>query len=297
MLTRICQPGIERCLGTTKDIVGAGCFALFLLAVASALAANVAYADEPEPEICRRAKALGYDESKELLKFSSKRELCTMRFWNLFQPKPLAQIFNEDEHKQYDEAIRQGHCKQATEILSKHFDMAHPGAPPHQSNRSDSLSWRVSMSRHYYDSLGLCHLLRHLRLALEDIDAAGLKPRPFWSWRENYFGAETKFPSPVREMYSAVASLLRDMGRTQSPKVALAVLKLSNEGRALKLHPHYEIYIARRLRELGVSDPLIDEIVSRPLDPETIRSIAEKVKRKDPSGIPKFPEYETNRNP
>jgi len=252
--------------------------------------AHPALADKNEPEICHRAKALGYDEGKELLQFSSKRELCTRRFWYLFRPKPLAQILDKDEQKEYHTATEQGDCKRAASLLSKRFDAAHPDAPRHLSDSAHQFHWRGAMTLHYYDSLGLCDDLRFLQVALKDIDAAGLKPRPFWNWRKNYFGAQTKFPRPVQQMYSAVARLLRNMGRTQSPKVALAVLRISNEGRALKLHPHYEVYIAHRLRALGVSDPLLDELINRPLDAQVSASIREKIRRKEPSGLPTFPE-------
>jgi len=146
------------------------------------------------------------------------------------------------------------------------------------------------MSRHFYESIGLCNDLRQLRRALTDVDTAGLEPRPFWSWRKNFYVPTTTFPPPVRNMYSAVASLLYEMGRTQSPKVALAVLRVSNEGRALKLHHHYEVYIAIRLREFGMSDNVIKDIIERPLDQKTRRLIEKRVSEKNPSDLPKFPE-------
>jgi len=63
---------------------------------------NVAFAADGEPEMCRRAKALGYDESTDVMfKYIGipidKHEHCTRRFWELFQPNPLVQILTGDE--------------------------------------------------------------------------------------------------------------------------------------------------------------------------------------------------------
>lgn len=288
-----CKPSVEPCNRTPKTAVAAVGLTLSFLTMAIVLAGDTAVAAGDEPEMCRRAKALGYDENTDVfLKYIQtpidRQEHCTKRFWQHFQPKPLAKILSSDELRTYHERITSGDCIGATEILSERFAAAHPTAPNHRDNFSSRSSWRSGMSTHFYDSIGLCNRLGHLRRVLGKIDAAGIVPRPFWNWRANYFAPPATYPPPVREMYLTVGSLLREMGSTQSPKVALAVLRVSNEGRALKLHPHYEVYIALRLRELGMTDPLITKIINRPLDVKTRRYIEERVEKKDPSDLPKF---------
>ena len=294
-MTYFCKLSIEPCIRGTKTAAAAVGLTLSFLTMAVVLAGDTAFAAGDEPKICSRAKALGYDESTDVfLKYIKssidKRELCTKRFWELFQPKPLVQILGDDEQRQFYAAIDQGDCNKATELLSARFAAAHPMAPLHRTDASSRLSWRVAMSHHFYESIGLCKDLRQIDRALADIDTEGLKPRPFWSLRKNFYVPTTTFPPPVRNMYSSVASLLYEMGRTQSPKVALEVLRVSNEGRALKLHPHYEVYIALRLRELGMADPIINDLIERPLDPKTRRLVEERVRNKDPGDLPKFAE-------
>lgn len=266
-----------------------------LHAVAARLLATIilaplpANASDTDPEICQRAKALGYDESKELLKFSSKRELCTLRFWNLFQPKPLEQVLDAAELTRYHHAIAQRNCSRALTLLSDNFAAAHPDAPPHLSGELKGLNWRTSMSRHYYPSLGLCQDLRSIRRALRDVTEAGLEFRPFWSRRENFYQTLQRFPKPVRRVYSGVGRLIHSLARTRSPKVALALLRLSDDGKAIKLHPQYELYIALRLHRHGLTDTLIDKIIRRPIDPLVRANIADKAKRATPHGLSMFP--------
>ncbi len=259
------------------------------LLVAAIFAMLPAQASDTDPEICQRAKALGYDESKEMLKFSSKRELCTFRFWNLFQPKPLEQILDAAELAHYYQAIERGDCSRALTLLSDNFATAHPDAPPHLSGELKGLSWRSSMSKHYYTSLGLCEDLRSIKRALKDVAEADLEFRPFWSRRENFYNPIGRFPKPVQRVYSGVGRLIHNLARTRSSKVALALLRLSDDGKAVRLHPHYELYIAFRLRNLGLTDMLIDKIIARPLDPVVRANIADKAKRAASRGLSVFP--------
>jgi len=257
--------------------------------VAMTVVAYPASASDIEPQICRSLKALGYDESKELLTFSSKRRLCTMRFWTLFQPRPLEQILTATERTKYDQAIERNDCKRATDVLSDNFEAAHPDAPPHRADALSRSFWRNSIATHYYESLGLCRDLRSVRQALKDIAEAGIEARPFWNMQENYYGAQTKFSIPVRNMYSGIARLLNNLNRTRSHKVALALLRLSDAGKAIKFHRHYELYMAIRLRNLGVNGPLIKEIIDRPIDADLRARVEGMAKRKDSAGIPMYP--------
>jgi len=294
-MTFFCELSTEPRIRTTRIVAAVGGLALSFLTMAFVLAADTAFAAGDGPEMCRRAKSLGYDESKDVfLKYIKtpidKRELCAKRFWELFQPKPLVQILDDDEQRQFSAEIERGDCNKATEVLSARFAAAHPTAPRHRTDDSSRSSWRAAMARHFYESIGLCKDLKQMYRALAFIDAAGLKARPFWSLRKNFYVPTPTFPPPVRNMYSSVASMLYEMRRTQSPKVALEVLRVSNEGRALKLHPHYEVYIALRLRELGMADPVINYIIERPLTPKTRRLIEERVSNKDPGDLPRFTE-------
>ncbi|MEO0797779.1 MAG: hypothetical protein AAFY53_01085 [Pseudomonadota bacterium] len=242
-----------------------------------------------EPEICQRAKALGYDESKELRSFSNKKEHCITRFWGLYRPKPLAQVFDASAMSEYDRATERGDCKGATKLLSQHFDAAHPDAPSHRADEWHFFNWRIAMERHFYPTLGLCRDLSGISNALKRISDANIEYRPFWSRKENFYYSVKGFPLPVQSLYTRVGSLLNNLGRTRSPKVALALLKLSDTGKAIRLHAHYELYIAYRLRDLGVEDPLVDKIIIRAIKPGIRTTIADKAKRKEQSGIPMFP--------
>jgi len=267
-----------------------GGLALLFLTMAFVPTGETAFAAGDDPEICRRAKALGYDESKELRNFSSKRELCIMRFWELYRPKPLAQVLSASAMSEYDRATERGDCKRATNLLSKHFDATHPDAPPHRADELNFINWRIAMARHFYPSLGLCRDLLSIQIALRRISEAGIAFRPFWSRRENYYYSVKRFPLPVQSLYTRVGNLINNLGRTRSPKVALALLKLSDAGKVIRLHAHYELYLAYRLRDLGVEDPLVDRFINRAIDPAIRATIADKAKRQAPSGVPIFPE-------
>ncbi len=244
-------------------------------------------------EICRRAKALGYDESKQPVlghEVLSKKERCTKAFWAKFEPRPLNEILNDADNAAYHVAIENGDCTRAENLLRESFSAAHPDA---LSTRFEDMMldyWRHNMERHFYPSLGLCGDLRTIRKSLKEIVREGIKTRPFWSFKENHYPRSTKFPFHLRQMYAGVANMIYGLSLTQSPKVALALLRLSREGKAVKFHPHYELYLALRLQGFGVEDPLIDTVINGNFEPAERTRVAEKAKQKNSTGIPMFPD-------
>jgi hypothetical protein len=275
--------GVEGAWLVRLAVVAVFAAAMFLVHPASARAT--------EFEICRLAKELGYDIDKELpliARMRSKRDLCTSRYWELYRPKPLEQVLDAADLARYHRAIEKGDCRRAAALIDDRFDAAHPDALPHRSDEFHQRSWRGRIAEHYVE-LGVCDSLQYIKWSLKKIDAAGIKARPFWGARENYFRSGSPYPAPVQNMYSGVAGLLYRLDHFKSPKVALALLRLSHEARAVKFHPHYELYLALRIRGMGVEDPLIDEIVSRPLDRAIRSRIVEMADGKSSSGIPRFP--------
>lgn len=243
-------------------------------------------------EICRRAKALGYDESKEPVighQILNKKEHCTKAFWAKFKPRPLNEILNNADQAAYHTAIERGDCIDAEILLRERFSLAHPEAPLKQFENMMLDYWRHNMERHFYPSLGLCADLKTIRTSLKVLTREGIRARPFWSLQENHYPRSTKFPFHQRQMYAGVANMIYALGQTQSPKVALALLRLSKDGKAVKFHPNYELYLALRLQGFGVEDPLIDTVIGEPVDPIVRGRIAEQARQQNSTSIPMFP--------
>lgn len=277
-----------------KEVVRLGWHTLCAVLLTSILIVQPAFAaSDQEHEMCRRAKALGYDESRKPVfghEVLSKTERCTKAFWREFKPQPLNEILGDaDSISNYHEAIEQGDCKRAENLLRQGFSIAYPGLPSKRSKDMMLDYWRNNMITHFYPSLGLCVELHNIRNSLKEVVASGIKARPFWSLRENHYPRSTKFPFHLRQMYAGVANMIYALNLTQSPKVALALLRLSREGKAIKLHPDYELYLALRLQGAGIHDPLIDTVIDQDFAPRDRARIAKKAKQKTSDGIAMFP--------
>ena len=53
-----------------------------------------------------------------------------------------------------------------------------------------------------------------------------------------------------------------------NPELLKALLRLSTEGKAIRMHPEYEYYLALWLRAAGERDPIVQSILDRPIDPK-----------------------------
>lgn len=87
-----------------------------------------------------------------------------------------------------------------------------------------------------------------------------------------------------------LANMIYALGLTQSPKVALALSKLSRDGKAVKFRPDYELYLAFWLQGYGVEDPLIDAVTHGSFELAVRARIAEKAEQKNSTYIPMFPD-------
>lgn len=277
----------------TKMFARAGRSAVLLaLAIIPNLVDPAIASPDQNLEICHRATALGYDASKEPVighQMLSKLERCTKAFWAKFKPRPLDEILNDADQAAYHKAIDQGDCISAQNLLRQHFSRAHPEAPSVHFEDMMFDYWGHNMERNFYPSLGLCRDLKTIRTSLKAIAREGIKARPFWSMQENFYPRSTQYPFHLRQMYAGVANMIFALGLTQSPKVALGLLRLSREGQAVKFHPHYELYLAFRLKGFSVEDPLLDTVIGKPTDPTVRARIAEQARQKNSTGIPMFP--------
>ncbi|MEM1370656.1 MAG: hypothetical protein AAGG72_00355 [Pseudomonadota bacterium] len=270
--------------------------ALSLLIAIAIVATPTQLAAGPEPEICRRLQALESVEAKlptslDLLMRErlGKKELCTKRFWSTYRPKPLDQVLTGAERLQYHKALDSQDCDLALKLLSERFEAAHPDAPSHLSDEVNSFYWRINVAKRHYSNLGMCDALQSIRRSKRKIIGAQINARPFSGLQKSLMTpAFNKLPVPVQSMYSAIGDLHDILARSRNSKVALALLRLSVEGEALKYHPHYELYLAHRLRILGHTEPVIDAVINRRLDPAVRANIEGKATRHQPVGIPMF---------
>ncbi|MEO0620532.1 MAG: hypothetical protein AAFZ01_14805, partial [Pseudomonadota bacterium] len=75
-----------------------------------------------------------------------------------------------------------------------------------------------------------------------------------------------QFDERIAARDKPVAILLEVDFAGKSSVYSLALLRLSRAGTALELHPLGELFLAFRLQEAGVIDPIVTEILSRPVE-------------------------------
>ena len=262
---------------------------LTIFAVMS-LAPEIAHA---EPEICKRlAEISSFDPHKDpLFHYKTREERCRTSYWLQLQPLPLSKILNEAERGQYEEAIAKSDCGAAAALLSKRFVESHPDVPSILENTKDYKEWEFSMVGEHFPVLALCFGLEELRKAQNEMDRLGITGAPYAGLKKSLGLPHTKgLPEPVRARHNAIFRLKAHLRSSLSHDIALALLKLSVDGKALKYHPLTELYLAYKLRNNGLQDPIIQQVIDRPLDSQLKADIERQVKLGTYEGIPQYPE-------
>ena len=248
---------------------------------------------QAEPEICQRLKEItSYDPHKNpLFHYKTREARCRTAYWLHLQPLPLSELLNEAERAEYDEAISKQNCDAAAVLLSKRFVEAHPHAPSILENTKDYKKWEsVTIGKHFPE-LALCFGLEELRKAQNKMDRLGITAEPYAGLTKTLEAEITnRLPVAVLERNSAIFSLHVDLNSSLSHDIALALLKLSVEGKALKYHPWHELYMAYKLRHNGLQDPIIQQVIDRPLDSKVKADVEQQVISGRYEGIPQFPD-------
>lgn len=248
---------------------------------------------QAEPEICQRLKEItSFDPHKDPLFHHKPREArCRTVYWLRLLPLPLPKILNKSELAQYSEEITKQNCDAAAALLSKRFVEAHPHAPSILENTKDYKEWgSVTVGKHF-PKLALCFGLEELRKAQNKMDRLGITAEPYAGLTKSLGLPHTRdLPGPVLARHNAIFRLHVDLNSSLSHDIALALLKLSVEGKALKYHPWHELYMAYKLRHNGLQDPIIQQVIDRPLDSKVKADVEQQVISGRYEGIPQYPD-------
>jgi len=226
--------------------------------------------------MCSRLKELTTElpnpQVDRVLPGSTLEERCRQYFWYALKIKPLNEILNASEINVYKTAIAERDCRAATDLLYRRFPDAHPKASFILTEKKESKLWReIAVGNHFHE-LYLCRRLVEIDQAQRELDRFGMNVEPYRGspFRTNdplNIGKRSgQFDPRVAARDKPVRILLEIDFAGDSPVYSLALLKLSHAGVVLELHPLWELFLAFRLRDAGVRDPLVASILSRPID-------------------------------
>ena len=245
---------------------------------------------ENEPEICKKLREIGGSTSKwSTGVFKTREQECRHVFWYAFKPKALSEILDHENLAAYRRALDESKCLDAERILRTGFVGAHPDAPSIVDSEDDFKEWRKFPVAKYFSDLYLCSKLAEIERQQAEIDRQGIKAAPFFGLERSLpSGASRHMARPLLKRHHAVNMLLLSLPVSRNPKIGLALLKLSIEGKTLKFTPLHEMYLANRLVAYGVDDPLVSEVLERPLVGDK-KDLFERIKKDGwPKELPVF---------
>jgi len=247
-------------------------------------------AAEPEPEICRKLKEISSrDPDKELYPWTRK-ERCRNLYWLEFKPKPLSRILTVRERRFYSRTLAANDCASATRLLQTRFVEAHPEAPSILRNPRDYKKWKSRVLGLRFPRLYLCLALQRIRRLQEEIDRLGLKVEPFAGFNFNTSTERREVvPQAIYDRNHSIYMLHLSGAITGNQSTNLTLLKMSFERKILHFHPHYEVYLALTLHEDGIRDPVIEQVLSRPLDEDTWKKLEGIARSRSNADLPHYP--------
>lgn len=261
---------------------------MVLSAVLMPAPSALALSDE---EMCKRVDALLAARPDHPLRRIVFRDPCRTDYWMLLKPKPLDEIMPSEERMVYRRTALDGDCQAATKLLAKRFVEGHPDVPSILANATDYGAWQRYVAEHDYDDIAFCVTLKDVNSAQAEIDRLALEAKP-------YAGAvttparrdENGEPGPRYRREFAVHLIYLLNYNLANPEVAKALLRLSAEGKAIRLHPEYEYFLALWLRSVGDRDPMVQAILDRPLDPKRKAAAAKVLETGELGDIKEFAE-------
>ena len=242
---------------------------------------------------CERLKEISSvdPDKKILLYYKTREQRCSRLYFLEMKPLPLSKILSKPEQAIYKRATANEDCSTAAEILSEQFVKTHPRAPSILENKENYTNWKIYTVFNHYPAMSLCNDLEDVKSAQAEMDRLGLTAPPYAGLVKSMMSKAAKeLPWAIQHRHTAIARLHRHLGNTMRSAIALALLKLSVEGTALKYHPVYELYIALRLRARGQSDLIMKEVIERPHDAQLRTKIELQAQSGGYKGFPIYPE-------
>ena len=241
---------------------------LALMALSLALVPSPSALALSDEEMCKLRDALLSKLPTELQEPFTSKDQCRENYWALFKPRPAKEFMPADEFAHYRRAIKSGRCDDATRMLARRFPESHPKAPSILANDADYKAWRTRVVVSQFDDLALCHDLSKIRAAQSEIDRLNIAaPHYAGSMTAPFRSGNGDAPSPAYTRQFATQMIFLRHRRLRHPETVKTLLKLSTEGKAIRLHPEYEYLLALWLRSVGDRHPMVQSILDRPLDP------------------------------
>jgi hypothetical protein len=245
-----------------------------------------------ETDLCKRLKEISSrDPTKEVLwGLEPPERICRGLYWLEFRPLPLSRILTGADLANYRSSTTGHDCTTAVALLSNGFAAAHPKALSILTDKENFKSWKRRTVGKNFPALALCFGLEEVREAQAEIDRLGISANPYAGHEKSMASeAARNLPIPVRERHNAIFGLHIDLMSTKSPDIAMALLKLSVAGMALKYHELYELYLAFRLRIRGENDPILRQIIDRPIDKNLWAQIKRRANAGNYKDMPIYP--------
>jgi len=241
------------------------CFMRVLLIVLWLVFLVVSKAMAAQPDFCALLPQISdADPDKDpRLGIMSREEICRAYYWVEFKAAPAEQLFEPQSLKVYKDALKQQKCTAALRILRYKFADTYRSAPSILTNDSVYESWRDHIITISYPDLALCFDHKRLAAAEQEIERQGLEAMPYRGVRISLTPqAIAQIPDPILKRHRLIYTWELRLQRIGHLGTALALLRLSSQGQALKYHPETETYLAQKLKSGGYSDPLIDKTLA-----------------------------------
>jgi len=241
------------------------CFMRVLLSVLWLVFLVVSKAMAAEPDFCGLLPQISdADPDKDpRLGIMSREEICRAYYWLEFKAAPAEQLFKPLSLKVYKDALKQQNCATALRILRDTFADTYRSAPSILTNDSVYKSWHDHIIGIRYPNLALCLECKLLATLEQKIKRQELKVVPYRGWRISLMPqAIAQISDPILKRHMIIYGWELRLQRMGHLGTALALLRLSSQGQALKYHPETETYLAQKLKLGGYSDPAIDKILA-----------------------------------
>ncbi len=258
-------------------------FALCLLPVSPLLAADGA---QEKDDICA-AWDKASDVTKSVYKGFPRKDACRGEYWNTFEAKPAAALFDAGTYAAYQQALEREECDAAMDLLAPAFVRAYPRAPDigegrrtseasraewvqealkakkegkpidrnkdrerilhHMEMQSHFIAWTVRVLPGSYPEMAFCNAMQKLKAAQNEIASLGLDAPRYGDLRDALHHPSRQYPAPVDRRNGAIGELFNLSDRYRYVPASLALLELSQQGQALRFVPAYQYYFLNYL--------------------------------------------------
>lgn len=220
-------------------------------------------------------------------------EKCLSKFWSGYDAKPVTEMFDAAGLAKYKTAIQRGECEAARVQLRQQFAKSHPSAPSILQNTNVYKQWSWSAVAEHYGDLAMCFERAKLRELQANIEQQGILAPPYQGPATLNSKLVATYPQLLLDRHHMVFKYELHFENWGKLSRGLFLLQLSREGKSVRYHPHWEAYIAYRLKVAGRDrdDPIIGEVLAREIDGAVRARIEAAARSRNTRAIEAIPKY------